>query len=119
MKKVLAVIAVIVLISALALTLVACSPAGTYKFRSAKYEKFGVSVEYVAGEDAEEDDVILTLNKDGTYEFTSKLPGMTVTEKGTWTKDGDKITFDEDFTATLDGKTLTGEYKGFTLVMSR
>ena len=125
MKKTIAIIAVIMLLSALALTFTACSPAGTYYFESMKYTSGGVSIEYKAGEQnamgitIEATAATLVLNKDGTYVFESSIPGATFSEKGTWVKDGDKITFDDEFTATLSGKTLTADMGGATLVMKK
>ena len=125
MKRILAVIVIALIVTALALTFVACSPAGTYQFASMKYTSGGVSIEYVAGEKSalgitvEPTAATLELNKDGTYSFESTLPGFTFSEKGTWTKDGDTITFDDDFTATIDGKTLTATIDGVTIVMSK
>ncbi len=126
MKKVLALVSVVVIATVLALTLVACSPAGTYKFDSLSYTSGGVSVEYKAGEEIasgvtiEADAATLELKKDGTYVFESKIPYFTISRQGKWTKDGDKISFDDDdFIATIDGKTLTADYNGMTIVMTR
>ena len=115
MKKVLAMVLVAVMVSALALTLVACSPAGTYKFDSVTMSYGAINYEYKAGEKVygvsiDEDAIILELNKDGTYVFTSTFPNWEVDETGTWEKDGKKIVFDDgEFEATIDGKTLTLE----------
>ena len=115
MKKVLAMVLVAVMLSALALTLVACSPAGTYKFDSVTMSYGAINYEYKAGEkiqgvSIDENAIILELNKDGTYVFTSTFPGYEIEEEGTWEKDGKKIVFDDgEFEATIDGKTLTLE----------
>ena len=112
MKKVLAMVLVAVMISALALTLVACSPAGVYKFESLSMSYGSLNYEYKAGEKVQgvsigSDAIILTLNKDGTYVFQSNFPGWEVDESGTWEKDGDKIIFDDgEYEAEIDGKTL-------------
>lgn len=125
MKRILAVALIAIVVTALALTFVACSPAGTYQFASMKYTSGGVSVEYKAGEKSalgitvEATAATLELKKDGTYTFESTLPGLTLSEEGTWTKEGDTITFDDDFTATIDGKTLTAVYAGITVVMTK
>lgn len=115
MKKVLAMVLLAVMVSALALTLVACSPVGTYKFDSVTMSYGAINYEYKAGEKVygvsiDEDAIILELNKDGTYVFTSTFPNWEVDETGTWEKDGKKIVFDDgEFEATIDGKTLTLE----------
>lgn len=115
MKKVLAMVLLAVMVSALALTLVACSPAGTYKFDSVTMSYGAINYEYKAGEKVygvsiDENAIILELNKDGTYVFTSTFPNWEVDETGTWEKDGKKIVFDDgEFEATIDGKTLTLE----------
>ena len=125
MKKILAIIAIVVLISALALTFTACSPVGTYYFESIKVTSGGVTIEYKAGEQGamgvtiEATAATLVLNEDGTYVFESTIPGATFSEKGKWTKDGDKITFDDEFSATLKGKTLTADMNGAILVMKK
>lgn len=124
MKKIIAIIATIVLISALALTLVACSPAGEYKFESMKITAGAVSTEIVAGEKylgvtVERDAITLTINRDGTYVLESTFPGFRMSKSGNWTKDGDKITFDDLFTATKKGKTLTAEYDGAVFVVKK
>ena len=115
MKKVLAMVLLAVMVSALALTLVACSPAGTYKFDSVTMSYGAINYEYKAGEKVygvsiDENAIILELNKDGAYVFTSNFPNWEVDETGTWEKDGKKIIFDEGiYEANIDGKTLTLE----------
>lgn len=112
MKKVLATVLVAVMISALALTLVACSPTGVYKFETLSISYGAINYEYAAGEKVQgvsidADAIILTLNKDGTYVFQSHFPGWEVDESGTWEKDGDVIIFDDGaYEAEIDGKTL-------------
>ena len=124
MKKIIAIIAIVALVSALALTLVACGPSGEYKFESMKFTVGAVSTEIVAGEKymgvtIEKEAVILTIKRDGTYEIKSTIPGATLSESGTWTKDGDEITFDGLFTATKKGRKLTAEYNGATFVLKK
>ena len=108
MKKVISVVLVLALLSVCVVALVACSPAGDYKFESCKGKIFGVTIEYVAGEDnVTKDAVTLTINRDGTYSFTSNLEYAKVTQSGKWEKKGNTITFDDEYTATVKGKTLT------------
>lgn len=115
MKKVISIMASIVLIALCVVALCGCSPAGEYKLESLKMSVGGVTVEYAVGEKilgvaVKEDSVTLTLNADGTYEFKSGISAAYVSEKGTWTKKGSTITFDDSFTATVKGKTLTVDY---------
>lgn len=124
MKKTIAIIAVVLLLSVSLLALMACSPAGEYKFVSYKATSGGVSVEYKAGETymgvtVEADAVTLELKKDGTYTFTSAIPGFTVSNSGTWEKDGKTIKFDDEYTAELKGKTLTLELGNAIFTMKR
>ncbi len=124
MKKTIAIIAVVLLLSVSLLALTACSPAGEYKFVSYKATSGGVSVEYKAGETymgvtVEADSVTLELKKDGTYTFTSSIPGFSVSNSGTWVKDGKNIKFDDEYTAELKGKTLTLELGNAIFTMKR
>ena len=108
MKKVISVVLVLALLSVCVVALTACSPAGDYKFDSCKGKLAGFTVEDVAGEDnVTKDAVTLTINKDGTYSFTSNLALVKVSQSGKWEKKGNTITFDDQYTATVKGKTLT------------
>ena len=124
MKKIIAIIAIVALVSALALTLVACGPSGEYKFESLEIKVGAVSTKITAGESymgvtVEKDSITMKINRDGTYELKSTIPGWSISESGKWTKDGDRIAFDDLFTATVKGKTLTAEYNGATFVMKK
>lgn len=124
MKKIIAIVAVIMLLAASVCVLAACSPAGEYKFVSYKASSGGVTVEYKAGESymgvtVEADSVTLELKKDGTYTFTSSIPGFSVSNSGTWAKDGKNIKFDDEYTAELKGKTLTLELGNAIFTMKR
>ena len=125
MKKLLTLIAIILLVSALALTFASCSPAGTYKFESIKYDVGSMHFEYKVGDKImgvsfDGNVVTLTLNRDGTYSLVSTVPGYEVEETGGWKKDGDKILFDDSgYTATVKGKTMTIEKSGVVIVLKR
>ena len=124
MKRIVALMAIAVLVSALCFALVACSPAGEYKFESVELTVAGVDVKYtvgdqVAGVTVTANVMTLEIKKDGTYLFSSTFPGFTVSESGNWTKDGDRIYFDDLIVATIKGKTLTADYEQMTIVMKK
>lgn len=129
MKKTIVAILVVLLLCASVFALTACTVAREFKFESVSVKSGAVSVEYKAGEPImgvvsyNEDAAVLNLNKDGTYVFTCTIPGAAVSETGTWTKKGKTITFDESYSGTLSGKTLTIEYgdgsNKMTFVMKR
>ena len=101
MKKIIAIVAVIMLLAASVCVLAACSPAGEYKFVSYKASSGGVTVEYKAGESymgvtVEADSVTLELKKDGK-----------------------NIKIDDEYTAELKGKTLTLELGNAIFTMKR
>ncbi len=129
MKKAIIVILAILLLCASFSLLTACTVAREYKFESVSVKSGAVSVEYKAGDPIlgvvayNEDAAVLNLNKDGTYVFTCSIPGAAVSETGTWTKKGKTITFDDSYSGTISGKTITIEYGDgsdkFTFVMKR
>ena len=125
MKKILSMIAIIVFVSALALTFTACGPVGTYKFESIKYDAGVVHFEYKVGDSFmgvsfDEDIVTLTLKRDGTYALSCGIPEFQAEEGGKWEKDGDKIVFDDgEYTATVKGKELALEYGDMLFVLKK
>ena len=126
MKKVLLIVMVMILASASVLALTACSkPEGVYKFESVNVVVGVTSVTYSVGDDKgsdgtfTENSAVLTLNKDGTYEFVDHT-FLDTKRTGTWEivkyDDGSKqIRFDEnnDLLADFNKKGLTFYYSGY------
>lgn len=91
MKKVLSSVAMCLLIVS-CLCMVACSPAGTYKFYRLNYEENGMVVDVKAGESfmgvtITENFMTLQLNKDGTGIISAQGEVSQIT----WVKEGDVI----------------------------
>ena len=140
MRKALLIIMVVVLAIASVAAMTSCSrimsffkgsnPAGVYKFESVTIKGWNYETTYNIGDAPQhgdgavftEDSVILTLNKDGTYEFEDNSPVLNTTTTGTWeiAKDdeGNKyIKFDnENFTANYDKESLTFCYNNLDLI---
>lgn len=113
----------IVILLILTLCLAACAekptPVGEYKFLSASVVKNGITLEYSVGDkiigkvEISEDDVTLSVKKDGTYDFESVLPVYSFRDEGTWEAKGDIVVFHSskaDLEAVSDGDDLTLDY---------
>lgn len=131
MKKILLVIMVAVIAAASVLALTACSgPAGVYKFESVTVKGWNYETTFQVG-DAQsngggsfsEDSMILTLNKDGTYELEADSSVLNTKTSGTWEKakdeDGNKIIqFDnKNFSADYTKDGLTFRYDDIGLIL--
>lgn len=122
MKKVLSLLTVFAL-TVCCLFMVACSPAGTYKFESLHYEQNGVVIDVTAGEEFmgvtfTEDFMILKLNDDGTGEIVFQGETTPIT----WVKEDKvvKVTAEgevEEFT--ISGNKLTVSMDGAELVLKK
>jgi len=116
MKKTILIISVLLLIALCGATLFACNPAaGEYTFTSMSAGSITISASNV-------ENASLVLNKDKTYSFTFKGAGVSISESGSYTKDGDTITFlygDSSTTATYEKGTITWDYGTYTLVFSK
>ena len=103
--------------------MLACSPAGTYKFDSLSYSALGVTVEVKAGEKymgitIDEDYMTLQLNKDGTGTISTQG----VSADLTWEKDGDvvKITSSGNLLEfKIDGNKLIIDQGGMQIVLKK
>lgn len=105
------------------------STEGTYKFYSMKGEKNGIQIEIEVGEKfmgmmtLTEDFITMTLNEDGSVAAISKTNGEEEISTGLWIKSGEEniaITLDgETKNCACDGKTLTIEVDGMTLILKK
>jgi len=120
MKKAISVILIAALLCIAAFALFGCNAAaGDYTFESATILGITFTRE-TAGEGA----VTLKLNNDGTYIFRFQISTFSVSESGTWAKDGSAITFTDQngggSTATFEGNKLTWDYgSGRSFVFSK
>lgn len=133
MKKTVALILIVVVAVALCVSLTACGGGfeGTYKFSSMKMDMGGVSVTIEAGKPStimgteftiEADAIILTVNKDNTFEIKGEMMGESMEQKGTWEmKDGKLLLTAEGETAeaTVKGNTLTMEQDGAVITYKK
>ena len=130
MKKALLIVMVMILAAASVLALTACSkPEGTYKFESVTIKGWNYETTYSVGDEQSlggalftEESGTLTLNRDGTYEFTDNSTVLKTTAKGTWeivkNEDGTKqIQFDnKNFSADYTKDSVTFYYDDIGLI---
>lgn len=117
MKKFTAILAIVLVVTAFAFTLTACtSVEGTYYFDQMSYTEGGVSVEIKAGEKfmgmvtLDKSAFVLTLEKGGKATMKTALMGEALTQNGTWEKKNDKYVLkfdDEEQEFTVKGNDLT------------
>ena len=122
MKKILSSMLVLTLVVCCAF-MVACSPAGTYKFDSLSYSESGISVEVKAGEKfmgvtITEDFMTLQLNKDGTGILSFQGESTQLT----WVKENNaiKITSNGEIQEfKIDGNKLSITIDGTLLILKK
>ena len=118
MKKSLFILSVLLLVAFCGIALFGCNAAaGEYTFSSATAGAITISADNVQK-------ASLVLNKDKTYSFTFKASVISITESGTYTKDGNTITFltsdgDTSTTATYESGTLTWKHDSYSLVFKK
>ena len=118
MKKVILVLLVAALTGICVFTFFGCNfAAGEYTFKSASVGAVTYSPENISSEN-----VGLTLNRDGTYTFKFNYSFISLSESGTWSKNGSTITFttgDVSTTATYESGELTWANGVYTFVFSK
>ncbi|MBQ9369636.1 MAG: hypothetical protein IJU10_01015 [Clostridia bacterium] len=108
MKKSLLILSVLLLVAFCGIALFGCNAAaGEYTFSSATAGAITISADNVQA-------ASLVLNKDKTYSFTFKASVISITESGTYTKDGNTST-----TATYESGTLTWKHDSYSLVFKK
>ena len=116
MKKVILIISLFLLVAFCGIALFGCNAAaGEYAFSSATAGAITLSADNVQ-------EASLVLNKDKTYSFTFKASFVSISERGTYTKDGNTITFlygDSSTTATYEKGTLTWKHDSYSLVFKK
>ena len=134
MKKKIAITLVsLLVVVVMALSFAACGVGGKYKFYSLTVTVFGEERTAQAGEDLDmgggwtypvsENDMILTLNRDGTCTMSTNMFGKSSHAEGTWEEVDGKVNILVDgkvtSTFTVDGNKLVMKSEGMTFILKK
>lgn len=132
MKKIISIIATVIMMVALCITMTACSASivGTYKLETMTTQIGNEKITLEVGKDyngdtVEADDVVFTINNDKTWTMKSDVMGKNFDANGTWEERDGKYYLavegmdNHEIEATLDGNKLTLKAAGWEVVAKK